>query len=131
MFDFRIVELIAENAELKESVQLHKDNAYDLQQKYDNVLAALSEQKQDQVEESAESDGSGASGGWSNVGNDLDLDAEIASDKKEEDESTERNAKPIKTKQTKNGVLLTGDLKELAKAKGDLRRLEAEKDQLE
>lgn len=113
----------AENDELKEAVRMHKDSADDLQQKYDGVLVMLAEQKQRQVEESAESDGSGASGGWSNVGNELDLDAELT-DKKDEEE------KPTKSKQVKGEAWSAEEFKELAKAKVDLRRLEAERDQL-
>jgi len=126
-----INELANENEELKDAVQMHKENAEDLQQKYDGVLVMLSENKSRHVEESAESDGSAASGGWSNVGNDLDLDAEVASDKKDDDETIE-GGKPqtSKTKQPKNDAWTADELKELAKAKADLRKLEAERDQL-
>lgn len=130
---FRIDELIDENDGLKEAVQLHKETAEDLQQKCDDFLVMLAEQKSKHVEESAESDGSGASGGWSNVGNDLDLDAEVASDKKDDDEAAE-SGKPSpsinKPKQSKNEVWSADELKELAKAKVELRRVEAERDQL-
>lgn len=131
---YRIDDLVNENNELKEAVKEHKDAAEDLQQKYDSMIAVFAEQKSRNGEESTESDGSGASGGWSNVGNDLDLDGEMASDKKDYDETVE-SGKPsptnaTKTEQTKGDMWSTDTIKDLAKAKADLRRIEGERDQL-